>query len=304
MTYEQIKYDVADGIATLTMSRPDRLNAFTGQMMNEMIDAFDQIDADDNVRVVIVTGEGRGFCAGAELAAGASTFNSTGREGGPIRADGTADYSSEAARDGGGRLTLRIYECLKPVIAAVNGPAVGIGATMTLAMDVRLASETARFGFVFSRRGIVPEACSSFFLPRVVGISQALEWCFSGRVFPASEAKDGGLVKAVYAPDDLLPAARAMAREIADNTAPVSVALIRQMMWRGLGMDHPMEAHKVDSRGIVARGRSGDVAEGVTSFLEKRQPNFPNTITADMPDYFHGGKIGLTAKPCQYLESK
>ena len=286
MTYEQIKYDVADGIATLTMSRPDRLNAFTGQMMNEMIDAFDQIDADDNVRVVIVTGEGRGFCAGAELAAGASTFNSTGREGGPIRADGTADYSSEAARDGGGRLTLRIYECLKPVIAAVNGPAVGIGATMTLAMDVRLASETARFGFVFSRRGIVPEACSSFFLPRVVGISQALEWCFSGRVFPASEAKDGGLVKAVYAPDDLLPAARAMAREIADNTSPVSVALIRQMMWRGLGMDHPMEAHKVDSRGIVARGRSGDVAEGVTSFLEKRQPNFPNTITADMPDYF------------------
>ena len=286
MTYEQIKYEVADGIATLTMSRPDRLNAFTGQMMNEMIDAFDQIDADDNVRVVIVTGEGRGFCAGAELAAGASTFNSTGREGGPIRADGTADYSSEAARDGGGRLTLRIYECLKPVIAAVNGPAVGIGATMTLAMDVRLASETARFGFVFSRRGIVPEACSSFFLPRVVGISQALEWCFSGRVFPASEAKDGGLVKAVYAPDDLLPAARAMAREIADNTAPVSVALIRQMMWRGLGMDHPMEAHKVDSRGIVARGRSGDVAEGVTSFLEKRQPNFPNTITADMPDYF------------------
>lgn len=286
MTYEQIKYDVADGIATLTMSRPDRLNAFTGQMMHEMIDAFDQIDADDNVRVVIVTGEGRGFCAGAELAGGASTFNSTGREGGPIRADGTADYSGEAARDGGGRLTLRIYECLKPVIAAVNGPAVGIGATMTLAMDVRLASETARFGFVFSRRGIVPEACSSFFLPRVVGISQALEWCFSGRVFPAAEAKDGGLVKAVYPPDELLPAARAMAREIADNTAPVSVALIRQMMWRGLGMDHPMEAHKVDSRGIVARGRSGDVAEGVTSFLEKRQPSFPNKVTTDMPDYF------------------
>jgi enoyl-CoA hydratase/carnithine racemase len=286
MAYETIRYAVDNGVATITLYRPDRMNAFTGQMMNEMIDCFDQIDADDNVRAVIVTGEGRAFCAGADLGGGADTFNSGGREGGPIRADGTADYSAESARDGGGRLTLRIYECLKPVIAAVNGAAVGIGATMTLAMDIRLASEAARFGFVFSRRGIVPEACSSFFLPRVVGISQALEWCYSGRVFPASEALAGGLVRSVHAPEDLLAAANALAREIADNTAPVSVALIRQMMWRGLGMDHPMEAHKVDSRGIVARGRSRDVREGVTSFLEKRAPVYADKVSEDMPDYF------------------
>ena len=290
MRYETILYDVADNILTITLNRPERLNAFTAQMMAEMIDAFDKADADDNVRAIIVTGAGRGFCAGADLSAGASTFDAT-REDRPdrraaIKPDGEVDWSNEAIRDGGGRLTLRIYECLKPVIAAVNGPAVGVGVTMQLPMDVRLASEDARFGFVFARRGIVPEACSSWFLTRVVGISQALEWAFSGRVFPAQEALDGGLVKKVYKRDELIPAARALAREIADNTSQVSVALIRQMFWKMLGADHPMEAHKIDSRAIFARGSSGDAKEGVSSFLEKRPARFPNKVSKDMPAFF------------------
>ena len=285
MTYTTIGYEITEGIATVTLSRPEKLNAFTAKMMDEVIDALDRIDADDNVRAVIFTGEGRAFCAGADLSEGSKTFVLEGNDA-PIGADGTLDYSREAARDGGGLVTLRLYRCLKPVIAAINGPAVGIGATMTLAMDVRLASDAAKIGFVFARRGIVPEAASSWFLPRIVGISQALEWCFSGKVFDAAEALRGGLVRAVYGPDDLLPAARALAREFADGTSPVSVALIRQMLWRGLGMDHPMAAHKVDSRGILARGRSADVAEGVTSFLEKRAPDFPNRVSSHMPDYF------------------
>lgn len=276
MAYEQIKYDVTDGIATITLYRPDRMNAFTGVMMNEMIDAFDKIDADDDVRAVIVTGDGKAFCAGADLGSGGSTFD-RGVE---------VDWSDERIRDGGGLLTLRIFECLKPVIAAVNGAAVGVGVTMQLPMDIRLASENARFGFVFSRRGIVPEACSSWFLPRIVGISQALEWTYSGRVFNADEALEGGLVKKVLPADELLPAAYAIAEEIRDNTAPVSVALIRHMMWRMLGADHPMEAHKVDSRGIYALGRTPDVKEGVTSFLEKRPPKFSMKPSKDMPSYF------------------
>jgi enoyl-CoA hydratase/carnithine racemase len=290
MAYEQIIYEVAENIATITLNRPEKLNAFTGIMMNEMIDAFDKADADDNVRAIIVTGAGRAFCAGADLSAGPRTFDST-REDRPerrsaVRADGSVDWSNEAIRDGGGLLTLRIFECLKPVIAAVNGPAVGVGVTMQLAMDVRLASENARFGFVFARRGIVPEACSSWFLPRVVGISQALEWALSGRVFAAEEALAGGLIKKIYKPDELIAAARALAREIADNTSQVSVALIRQMIWRMAGADHPMEAHKVDSRGIFARGSSADVKEGVASFLEKRPARFPDRISKDMPAYF------------------
>ncbi len=290
MAYEQIIYEVAENIATITLNRPEKLNAFTGIMMNEMIDAFDKADADDNVRAIIVTGAGRAFCAGADLSAGPRTFDST-REDRPerrsaVRADGSVDWSNETIRDGGGLLTLRIFECLKPVIAAVNGPAVGVGVTMQLAMDVRLASENARFGFVFARRGIVPEACSSWFLPRVVGISQALEWALSGRVFAAEEALEGGLVKKIYKPDELIAAARALAREIADNTSQVSVALIRQMIWRMAGADHPMEAHKVDSRGIFARGSSADVKEGVASFLEKRPAKFPDRISKDMPAYF------------------
>ncbi len=274
---ETIATAVEDRVLTITLNRPDRLNAFTETMRDELIGAFDQADADDEVRAVIVTGAGRGFCAGADLSAGATTFNYEGRE---------APEELARHRDGGGRVTLRIFDCTKPVIAAINGPAVGIGATMTLAMDIRLASTAARMGFVFSRRGIVPEACSSWFLPRIVGISQALEWVYSGRVFDAQEALAGGLVRSLHAPDDLLPAARALAAEITDNTAPVSVALCRQMLWKMLGADHPMEAHKVDSRGIRDLGRSPDVAEGVTSFLEKRKPNFTLRPSTDMPDWY------------------
>jgi len=277
MTFETILYDVADGVLTITLNRPDRLNAFTSVMQRELIDAFDRADADDEVRAVIVTGAGRGFCAGADLSAGAETFDVARRD---------TDEDPANWRDGGGRVTLRIYDCLKPVIAAVNGPAVGIGATMTLPMDVRLASSEARMGFVFSRRGVVPEACSSWFLPKVVGMSQALEWVFSGRVFDAEEAREGGLVKKVLPPEELLPAARALALEFAENTSAVSVALCRQMLWKMAGADHPMEAHKIDSRGIRTMGKLPDAAEGVTSFLEKRPAKFPMKVSTDMPDYF------------------
>jgi enoyl-CoA hydratase/carnithine racemase len=287
MAYDTIKYEIAEQILTITLNRPDKLNAFNGTMQRELIEAFDAADKDDNIRAIIVTGSGRAFCAGADLSSGADTFDRDARRG-PVKrlADGRVDYRDPNLRDGGGQVTLRIFKCLKPVIAAVNGPAVGIGVTMLLAMDIRIASEDARFGFVFSQRGIVPEAASSWFLPRIVGISQALEWCYTGRVFPAQEALAGGLVSKVVPPDELLAAARALAREIASKTAAVSVALIRQMMWRMLGADDPMEAHKVDSRGIYARGRSEDVKEGVMSFLEKRPANFRNKVSSDMPDYF------------------
>ena len=279
MSYEHITLDTADGIATITLNRPDKLNAFTGTMMHEMISAFDRTDADDAVKAVIVTGAGRGFCAGADLSSGGDTFS---RGGGDVVGD------RGIPRDGGGLLTLRIFDSLKPVIGAINGPAVGVGVTMTLPMDIRLASEDARFGFVFARRGIVPEACSSYFLPRLVGIQQATEWVFTGRVFPAAEAKDAGLVRSVHAPADLLPAATALAREIADNTAPVSVALSRRMLWRMLGASHPMDAHRVDSRGIMERGRSADSREGVVSFLEKRPAAYPDRVSDGLPDVFPG----------------
>jgi enoyl-CoA hydratase/carnithine racemase len=287
MAYETITYEVSEQILTITLNRPDKLNAFNATMMRELIEAFDAADGDDDIRAIIVTGAGRAFCAGADLSSGADTFDRDARHG-PIKrlSDGGIDYRDPNARDGGGQVTLRIFKCLKPVIAAVNGPAVGIGVTMQLAMDIRIASEDAKFGFVFSQRGIVPEAASSWFLPRIVGISQALEWCFTGRVFPAQEALAGRLVSKVVPADELLPTARALAREIATKTAPVSVALIRQMMWRLSGADDPMEAHKVDSRGIYARGRSGDVKEGVMSFLEKRPANFKDKVSSDMPDFF------------------
>jgi enoyl-CoA hydratase/carnithine racemase len=287
MAYETIRYEVAERILTITLNRPDKLNAFNAMMQQEIIEAFDAADKDDDIRAIIVTGAGRAFCAGADLSSGADTFDRDARQG-PVKrlANGKVDYSDQAVRDGGGQVTLRIFKCLKPVIAAVNGPAVGIGATMQLAMDIRIASEAARFGFVFSQRGIVPEAASSWFLPRIVGISQALEWCYTGRVFPAQEALAGRLVSKVVPSDELLPVARALAREIAEKTAPVSIALIRQMMWRMTGADDPMEAHKVDSRGIYARGRSGDVKEGVVSFLEKRPAQFKDKVSTDMPDYF------------------
>jgi enoyl-CoA hydratase/carnithine racemase len=279
VSYEHISLDITDGIATITLDRPDKLNAFTGTMMHEMIAAFDRTDADDDVKAVIVTGAGRGFCAGADLSSGGDTFSRGGSD--------VVDRKG-IPRDGGGLLTLRIFDSLKPVIGAINGAAVGVGVTMTLPMDIRLASEDAKFGFVFARRGIVPEACSSYFLPRLVGIQQATEWVFTGRVFPAAEAKEAGLVRSVHAPADLLPAARALAREIADNTAPVSVALSRRMLWRMLGASHPMDAHRVDSRGIMERGRSADSREGVVSFLEKRPASYPDKVSDGLPDVFPG----------------
>jgi len=276
--FTEILYDVDGPAATITLNRPDRLNAFTITMQREMNAAFDLSDADDEVRAVIVTGSGRGFCAGADLGVGGESFDadSTG-----VKASGHA-----FPRDFGGLLSLRIFESRKPVIAAINGPAVGIGITMTLPMDIRLASENAKIGFVFAGRGIVPEAASSWFLPRVVGISQALEWSMTARVFKAEEAMAGGLVRSVHSPDELLPAARELADEIAINAAPVSVALTRQMMWRMLGADHPMEAHKVDSRGVYSTGRSRDAFEGVTAFLEKRPAAWTMRPSADMPEWY------------------
>src|SRR5712672_3856702 len=284
MAYETIKYEVAEQILTITLNRPDKLNAFNGTMQQELIDAFDAADKDDNIRAIIVTGAGRGFCAGADLSSGANTFDRDARRG-PVKrlANGSVDYSDPQVRDGGGQVTLRIFKCLKPVIAAVNGPAVGIGVTMQLAMDIRIASDQARFGFVFSRRGIVPEAASSWFLPRIVGISQALAWCYSGRVFGAAEALAGGLVSRVVPPDELMTTARALAHSFTDKTAPVSVALIRQMMWRMLGASHPMEAHRLESRAMFDRGRGADVKEGIASFLEKRPAHFTDTVSGHMP---------------------
>ncbi|WP_321880257.1 crotonase/enoyl-CoA hydratase family protein [Paraburkholderia bannensis] len=276
-SFETLRYAVEDGIATITLHRPEKLNAFTATMMQELIAAFDATDADDAVRCVIVTGSGRAFCAGADLSSGGETFDYAKRLGTSVET---------VHRDGGGRVALRIFRSLKPVIAAVNGPAVGIGMTMQLPMDMRLASSDAKFGFVFGRRGITPEAASSWFLSRVVGISSALEWCYTGRVFTADEALARGLVRSVHAPDDLLPAAWALAREIADNTAPVSAAISRQMIWRMAGASHPMEAHRLDSRAIQSRGRSADAAEGVSAFLEKRPAAFPNRVSTDMPDFF------------------
>jgi enoyl-CoA hydratase/carnithine racemase len=278
--FETLLYAVEDGVATVTLNRPDKLNAFNTQMMRDLIDVFDETDGDDAVRCVIITGAGRAFCAGADLSGGGETFDYEKRGGEAL----AARMPDGLQRDGGGLLTLRIFDSLKPVIAACNGAAVGVGVTMQLAMDIRLASTEARYGFVFARRGLNPEAASSWFLPHLVGVQTALEWCYTGRLFPAREAHERGLVRSVHAPDDLLPAARKLAREIADNTAPVSVALTRQLIWRMAGASHPMEAHRADSRGIQARGKSGDAREGVTSFLEKRAPAYPDRVSKDLPD--------------------
>jgi len=272
---EELLYAVKDRVATVTLNRPDKLNAFTTRMRDGLIETFARADADDGVRVIIVTGAGRAFCAGADLSVGPATFDYAKR--------GVQD---DERRDGGGRVALRIFSMKKPVIAAVNGPAVGVGVTMTLPMDIRIASSAARFGFVFARRGIVPEACSSWFLPKVVGLQRAAEWLYTGRVFDAAEALAGGLVSRVVPPEELLPAATALAREIADNTSAVAVALSRQMLWRMAGADHPMEAHKVDSRGIYAMGASPDVAEGIAAFKEKRAPDFRMKPSTDMPDFY------------------
>jgi enoyl-CoA hydratase/carnithine racemase len=276
MSFETIRTEIADGVLTITLDRPDRLNAFTPGMRDELIAAFDLADGDDDVRVVIVTGAGRAFCAGADLQAGGSTFDVSTRE--------VHTFPDGSPRDGGGQVSLRIYESTKPVIAAINGPAVGVGITMTLPMDVRLAVEGAKIGFVFTRRGIVPEAASSYFLPRLVGISQAMEWVATGRVFTSEEALAGGLVRSVHPPGELMDAAHALAREIVDNTAPVSVALSRRMLWSMLGAPHPLAAHEVDSRAMASRGASADAAEGVTAFLEKRDAVFPDRVSDGLPD--------------------
>ena len=275
--FSQIQYSVIENIATITLNRPEKLNAFTNKMLHEIIAAFDLTDADDSVRAVIVTGAGRAFCAGADLSLGGETFSRGGSD---------VQGVSGVPRDGGGLVSLRIFNSKKPVIGAINGPAVGVGVTMTLPMDIRLASNTSKFGFVFTRRGIVTEACSSWFLPRVVGISRATEWVFTGRMVSPDEAKESGLVRSVHAPEDLVTAARAIAAEIALNTAPVSVSLSRQMLWRMLGASHPMEAHRAESRGIMQRGNSADAREGVTSFLEKRAANFTMKVSSDTPEIF------------------
>jgi enoyl-CoA hydratase/carnithine racemase len=274
MEFEQIRYEVEDRVATITLNRPDKLNAFTPTMWLELIQAFDRVDMDDEVRVLIMTGAGRGFCAGADLSSGS----------------GDAFYDTSKTiddfRDYGGFVPLRIFQMKKPVIAAINGPAVGVGITMTLPMDVRIASEAAKMGFVFARRGIAPDACSSWFLPRVVGISQATEWVLSGRVFPAEEALRGGLVSRVVQPDQLLATAGELAREIAENTSALSVAFSRQLLWRMLTADHPMEAHRLESKCIYYMGQSADSSEGVASFFERRKPDFKMKPSTDMPDFY------------------
>ncbi len=277
MAFEQIRYDSVDGVATVTLNRPEKLNAVTSVLLRELIAAFDDADADDTVRAVIVTGAGRAFCAGADLSAGTETFDRSKRP----RPEGDGEH-----RDGGGLVALRIYDMKKPVIAAINGPAVGFGVTMTLPMDIRIASSAARMGFVFARRGVVPEACSTWFLPRLVGMQRAAEWVYTGRVFGAEEAQAGGLVSRVVPPDALMPTALALAREIADNTSAVSVALARQMMWKLLGTDHPMEGHRLDSRGMAWTGSSADAREGIASFLEKRPPRFTLKPSRDMPPFY------------------
>ena len=274
MTYQTLRTDLDRGVFTVTLHRPERLNALSREMGDELMEAIEQADRDDDVRAVIVTGAGRGFCAGADLGSGGGSF------------DRGESAASRPHRDEGGLITLRLFDSTKPWIAAINGPAVGVGVTMTLAMDVRVCSHSARFGFVFARRGIVPEACSSWFLPRVVGIGRAMEWVATGRVFGADEALAGGLVTRVTPDDALLPAAREIAREIADNTSGISVALSRQMLWKMLGADHPMEAHRLDSAGVQATGRSADAYEGVRSFLEKRPPRFSLKVSRDMPMYY------------------
>ena len=278
--YTQIAYEVADQVATITLDRPDRLNAFTVTMQREICAALDEVDADPEVRAVVVTGRGRGFCAGADLSGGDASFD----HGSDLAAAaGVVQEDDGRHRDEGGLTALRFFECTKPVIGAINGPAVGVGITMTLPFDVRLASTTAKIGFVFARRGLVPEATSSWFLPRLVGISRAMEWCMTGRVLPAEEALAGGLVRSLHEPDDLLPAAYALAAEMAASTSAVSVTLTRALLWRMLGEPHPMSAHRVDSALIDELGRGRDVREGVMSFLEKRPPQFPDRVPADLP---------------------
>lgn len=275
MAFDSILYEVEDSILTITLNRPDKLNAFTGGMLNDLIRAFDLADADDEIGAIIVTGAGRGFCAGADLSQGESTW------------EGHEERLAETKRgDGGGELSRRIFRCLKPVIVAFNGPAVGVGLTFPLAADVRLAARNIKMGFVFAARGLVPEGCASWFLPRIVGISKALEWCFSARVFRSEEALEAGLVRSLHDPDELMPAARELAREFVEGSSRVSNTVLRHMLWRMLGASDPIEAHRIDTAGISALSTSPDAKEGINSFLEKRAPDFPGKVSSDLPDFF------------------
>ncbi len=274
--YETILYRLQDSVLTITLNRPEKLNAFNRAMGPEFADAIERANQDDDIRAIVVTGAGRAFCAGADLSQGAQSFDRINRD----------PQGSAESMDAGGKVALAIYDCKKPVIAAINGPAIGVGATMTVPMDIRLASTQARFGFVFARRGIVPEACSSWFLPRVVGISQAAEWVLTGRIFDAIEAQAGGLVSRVLPPEKLLPAAEALAREIVDNTSAVSVTLARQMLWKMLTSPNPRDAHEIESQGMEYMGRSADAREGILSFLEKRPARFTMRSSQDLPPFY------------------
>ena len=288
MSYEFIRYEVNEGIATITLNRPEIMNAMHRPMNAELVAVFEETDRDDDVRVVVMTGEGKAFCAGGDISGDPEkTFDKDAHyEDSPLRSDGTFDYSKESARDGGGFIALKMYQSLKPIIGAINGVGAGVGASMTLPMDIRIGSERARLAFVYARRGLVYECCASWFLPRIVGIAKTMEWSMRGHVVKAAELKEAGLLSEVVPQEQLMDRAYDIAREIADNTSPVSVALMRQMAWRSLGWNHPMEGHRIESRGLCVRGRSDDVKEGVGAFLEKRQPNFPQTVSSDMPDYF------------------
>ncbi|MFP5383987.1 MAG: crotonase/enoyl-CoA hydratase family protein [Gammaproteobacteria bacterium] len=277
MNLATVKTCVADGVMTVTLNRPEKLNAFTVTMFQDLMQVADRIDQDDEVRVAIFTGEGRAFCAGADLASGENTFNYDA---------GGGEIDWNRVRDIGGILNLRLFRSRKPLIAAINGPAVGVGATMTLPMDIRLAADNAKMGFVFVRRGIVPDGAASWLLPKVVGLPQALEWTLSGRVFDANEALNGGLVRSLHKPEDLMPTAMSLAREIADNTSAISVALARQLLWNTSGKDHPVYANMYESRGLYHAGRSPDAMEGVMSFLQKRAPKYPGKVSTDMPPGF------------------
>jgi len=285
MDYRTIRYELRDHVLTITLNRPDKLNAYTFTMCAELLDALDRADADDAVRAVVFTGEGRAFCAGADLSAGANTWADSADSQRAGASAGASFVLDREQGDSGGQLTRRLFECRKPVIAAINGAAVGVGLTMTLAMDMRLCTTSAKLGFVFAARGIVPEACSSWFLPRLVGISQALEWCYTARIFGPEEALRAGLLRSVHAPDELLPAAYALANEIAQRAAPVSVALTRQMLWKMLGAEHPVLAHRLDTEAIFARGRSADAREGIESFLEKRPARFSDSVSRELPAF-------------------
>jgi enoyl-CoA hydratase/carnithine racemase len=275
ISYKTILYSVEDHVLTITLNRPEQLNAFNGDMFHELLAAFARSDADDEVKVVIITGAGRGFCAGADLSRGSETF------------EGHAEAIKKAKRgDEGGELSRRIFNSLKPVIVAFNGPAVGVGLTFPLAADIRLATKNIKMGFVFASRGIIPEACSSWFLPRIVGISKALEWCYTARVFRSEEALAAGLVRSLHEPEELLPAARALAKEMVENSSAISNTVLRHMMWRMLGASHPIEAHRIDTLGIDQLGVSADAKEGIAAFLEKRKPAFPGKVSKDLPAYF------------------